>query len=143
MKKENTSFFARIFGAKSSSDSNPQLTSVMLTSASQPHVLKQRMEEEKMTHGQTITADIAPVRLERIYKNEAVLYFCPMKKISVLQVKAAGDGGQLPSAATLDGFSLTPEYKSGLYRIRNVEITSNGTMQVRATSETTWEPIEG
>jgi len=143
MKKENTSFFSRIFGAKSSKPAIQQVTSVILTSSSQPHVLKQRMEEENMTHGETITANIAPVRLERIYKDEAVLYFCPMKKIDVLQVTAAGDGGQLPSNATLDGFSIAPEYKSGLYRIKNVEITSNGTMQVRATATTTWERIDG
>lgn len=100
------------------------------------------MEEEHMTHGETISANISPVRLEKIYRDEAVLYFCPMKKIEVLRILAAGDGGNLPSAATLDGFSLPQEYKSGLYRLCNVEITSNGSMQVRATSETTWEKIE-
>ena len=141
MKKENTSFFARIFGAKSATPTTQRETSVILTSSSQPHVLKQRMQEENMTHGETITANISPVRLERIYRNEAVLYFCPMKKIEVLQVNAAGDGGSLPSSATLDGFTLSQEYPSGLYKLCNVEITSNGTMQVRATSETKWEPV--
>jgi hypothetical protein len=142
MKKENTSFFANLFGAKGKAPATQQATSVVLTSSSQPHVLRQRMQEENMTHGETITANIAPVRLDRSFRNEAVLYFCPMKKIEVLEITAAGDGGSLPSEATLDGFTIPQEYKSGNYRLRNVQITSNGTMQVRATSQTTWEKIE-
>jgi hypothetical protein len=42
----------------------------------------------------------------------------------------------------LEGFSIPHDYKPGLYKICNVEITSNGTMQVKATSDTTWEKIE-
>ncbi len=142
MKKENTSFFGNLFGAKGKAPASQQATSVVLTSSSQPHVLRQRMQEEKMTHGETITANISPVRLDRSYRNEAVLYFCPMKKIEVLQITATGDGGSLPSEATLEGFSVPQDYESGLYRLRNVELTSNGSMQVKATSQTTWERIE-
>jgi hypothetical protein len=142
MKKESTSFFGNLFGAKGKSYA-PQPTSVVVTSSSQPHVLKQRMQEEKMTHGETVTANISPVRLERSYRDEAVLYFCPMKKVEVLKILAAGDGGSLPADATLEGFAVPQEYKSGLYKLCNVEITSNGSMQVKATSETTWERIEG
>lgn len=143
MKKENTSFFARIFGAKGSKPDAQKLTTVVLTSSSQPHVLKQRMQEEHMTHGETVMATISPVRLERVYKNEAVLYFCPMKEIEVHALLAAGDGGNLPSAAIVEGLTLSSAYPSGLYKIRHVEITSNGTMQVKATSQTTWEKIDG
>ncbi|WP_121356070.1 hypothetical protein [Flavisolibacter nicotianae] len=142
MKKENTSFFGSIFGAKGSAPAQQKTTQVVLTTSSQPHVLKQRMQDENMTHGETVTANISPVRLEKSFWNEAVLYFCPMKKIEVLRITAAGDGGSLPSEATLDGFSIPKDYVSGYYRLRNVEITSNGTMQVKATSETTWERIE-
>lgn len=141
MKKENTSFFANLFGAKGKSPR--QETSVKLTSYSQPHVLRQRMQEEQMTHGETVTAHISPVRLEKNFLEDAVLYFCPLQKIEVVQVSVAGDGQGLPSEATLEGFSVPRDYKSGLYRICNVEISSNGSMQVRATSNTTWEKIEG
>lgn len=95
-----------------------------------------------MTHGETVLANLSPVRLEKNIWNEAVLYFCPMKKIEVLQVSAAGDGGSLPTEAVLDGFSVPKEYRSGFYRICHVELTSNGTMQVKATHQTTWEFIE-
>ena len=140
MKKENASFFANVFGAKGKT--TPQETSVILTSYSQPHVLKQRMQEEKMTHGETVTAHISPVRVERNFNNEAVLYFCPLQKIEILNTIAGGDGGSLPSDATLEGFSIPPDYKPGLYKICNVEITSNGTMQVKATRNTTWKKVE-
>ena len=93
-------------------------------------------------HGETVAAHISPVRLERNFYNEAVLYFCPMKKIEVLKVIAGGDGGSLPPEATLEGLSIPRDLKSGIYKICNVEITSNGTMQVKATSHTRWEKIE-
>ena len=140
MKKENTSFFGNIFGAKGKAPQ--ESTDVVLTSYSQPHVLRQKMQEENMSHGETVTANISPVRLDRSYRKEAVLYFCPLKKIEVLEITATGDGGSLPSEAKLEGFTIPQEYKSGFYRLRNVEITSNGSMQVKATSQTTWEMIE-
>ena len=139
MKKETRSFFARFFGAKGSSPQDQ--TSVLLTSYSQPHVLKEKMEERFMTHGETVTANISPVRLERSF-TKAILYFCPLEKIEVLNKLAEGDGGRLPSDATLDGLDVPIDYKPGLYRICNVELTSNGTMQVKATAETHWEKIE-
>lgn len=141
MKKVNSSYFSNLFGAKGKNPATEN-TFVKLTSTSQPHVLRQRMHEEQMTHGETVTAHISPVRLEKNFYNEAVLYFCPMKKIEVLKVLAAGDGGSLPADATLEGLSIPKDLKAGLYKICDVEITSNGTMQVKATNRTKWEKIE-
>lgn len=138
MKKENVSFFANVFGAKGKS----QETNVRITSYSQPHVLRQRMQEEQMTHGETITANISPVRLEKTFTNDAILYFCPMQKIEVMTKIAEGDGTGLPGEAIVEGLSVPRDYKGGLYKICNVEITSNGTMRVKATSSTTWEKID-
>jgi hypothetical protein len=140
MKKENGSFFGNIFGAKGKA---PAPTSeVRITASSQPHVLRQRMQEEQLTHGETVTANLSPVRLERMYSDEPVLYFCPMKKLEIVQVVASGDGGSLPTQATLEGFAVPQELEPGLYRLCNVTLTSNGTMQVKATGQTTWEKIE-
>ncbi|MGZ3925290.1 MAG: hypothetical protein ACXVBJ_16075 [Flavisolibacter sp.] len=139
MKKESASLFSNLFGAKGKT--SPHQTSVMLTSYSQPNGLREKMEEELMTHGETVTANISPVRLERSF-TKAILYFCPLRKIEVLNTIAAGDGGFLPSNATIEGLAVPDDYKPGLYRICNVEITSNGTMQVKATAETHWEKVE-
>lgn len=139
MKKESASFFANVFGAKGKST---QEATVRITSYSQPHVLRQRMQEEQMTHGETVTANISPVRLERTFTNEAILYFCPLQKIEVMNTIVAGDGGSLPCEAIIEGLAVPKDYKGGLYKLCNVEITSNGTMQVKATSQTTWEKVE-
>ena len=141
MKKQNTSFFASLFGAKGKAPVEQTTTAVVLTAFSQPHVLRQRMLEEKMTHGESITANLSPVRLEKNFGNDAVLYFCPMKSIEVLHRRADGDGGRLPVNATLEGLSVPEDYAPGLYRLRHVVLTSNGTMQVRAIGETVWEKI--
>ena len=140
MKKVSASFFGNLFGAKGNA---PTPTSeVKITSSSQPHVLRQRMQEERLTHGETVTANISPVRLERLLRDEPVLYFCPMKKIEILEVVASGDGGNLPSEATIDGFAITKDLEPGLYKLCNVTVSSNGTMQVKATSQTRWEKLE-
>jgi len=135
MKKENKSYFGNLFGAKGRAPA-PQDTPVILTNSSQPHVLRQRMREEEMTHGETVAAHISPVRLETNFYGEAVLYFCPLKKIEV------GDGGSLPPDATVEGMAIPGNLKSGFYKLCHVELTSNGTMQVKATSNTRWEKIE-
>jgi hypothetical protein len=140
MKKESASLFGNIFGAKGKAPA--PTTEVRITSYSQPHVLRQRMQEEQLTHGETVTANISPVRLDRMYSEEPVLYFCPMKKLEVLNVVASGDGGSLPVEAALEGFSVPKDLAPGLYKLCNVTLTSNGKMQVKATSETTWEKIE-
>ncbi|NTS41606.1 hypothetical protein HRG84_11880 [Flavisolibacter sp. BT320] len=142
MKKENTSFFGNLFGAKGKKATTAPSTTVVLTPSSQPHVLRQRMEEESLTHGKTVMANLSPVRLDASMRSEAILYFCPMKTIEVLAVTAAGDGGALPAEATVEGLSVPQTYRSGFYRLCNVVLSSNGTMQVKATEQTVWEKIE-
>jgi len=141
MEKENKSYFGNLFGSKGKAPA-PQDTPVILNYSSQSHVLRQRMREEEMTHGQTVAAHISPVRLETNFYSEAILYFCPLKKIEVLNVITAGDGGSLPRDATLEGMAIPENLKSGFYKLCNVELTSNGTMQVKATSNTRWEKME-
>jgi hypothetical protein len=98
------------------------------------------MREEKMTHGQTVRANLSPVRLEMSY-GRMIMYFCPMKSIEVLETLDAGDGGSLPMEAKVADLSIPNCFRPGLYMLKNVTLTSNGTMQVHATSKTTWEPV--
>ena len=114
---------------------------MIITSSSQPHVLQKRMQEEKLTHGETVTANISPVRLERNY-GKMILYFCPMKSIEVLDTVENGDGGNIPEQAKVIGLTIPKNLKPGYYKLRNVTLTSNGTMQVKATEETVWENAE-
>ena len=114
---------------------------VFTTSSSQPDVLRERMKEKQLTHGETITANISPVRLEAAWGKMA-LYFCPMQTLDVGQTITPGDGGDIPSSVIVEGLRLPPGYKSGLYTIKNVNLSSNGTIQVMATPETVWEKVE-
>ncbi|MGN6533892.1 MAG: hypothetical protein ACTHK0_19280 [Ginsengibacter sp.] len=141
MKREQTSFFSNFFGGKGQSYEGGQPTPVITTSYSQPHVLQQRMKEEKLTHGETVTANISPVRLETSF-GKMIMYFCPMKSLEVLQVISNGDGGSIPSQVKVEGLSVPAELKSGMYKLKNVTLTSNGTMQVNATESTVWERTE-
>lgn len=140
MKKEHTSLFSNLFGAKGKPAESEKSTPVVITSYSQPHVLQQRMKEEKLSHGETVTANISPVRLESNF-GKMVLYFCPMQSIEVIEKVNAGDGGSLPAEAIVDGLTVPGNCKPGLYTLKNVTLSSNGTMQVIATENTMWESV--
>lgn len=134
-------FFRNLFGAKEQPSGAGDSRRVIITSSSQPHVLQKRMQEEKLTHGETVTANISPVRLERNY-GKMILYFCPMKSIEVLDTVENGDGGNIPEQAKVIGLTIPKNLKPGYYKLKNVTLTSNGTMQVKATEETVWENAE-
>jgi len=113
-------------------------TPVTISYYSQQDVLQQKMREEKLTHGQTVTANLSPVRLEFSF-GKVTMYFCPMRTIQVLETINDGDGGRIPPDAIVEELNIPKSYKSGLYNLKNVILTSNGTMQIKATDRTTWE----
>ena len=94
-----------------------------------------------MSHGGTVKANLSPVRLEMDH-GRVVMYFCPMKKVDILEIIAEGDGNNIPAEAKIEGLSIPSHFKSGLYELENVELSSNGTIQVRTTEKTTWKAIE-
>jgi hypothetical protein len=114
---------------------------VTTTSFSQANVLQSKMTEEKMSHGGTIKANLSPVRLDMDH-GAVVLYFCPMKTLQVLEITAMGDGEGIPMQVKTEGLIVPAEFKSGLYDLKHVELTSNGAIQVKATDKTIWEYIE-
>jgi hypothetical protein len=98
------------------------------------------MQDEKLSHGGTVTANLSPVRLDMDHGG-VVMYFCPMKTIQVLNVKTKGDGGLIPVQAKIEGLNVPSHYKSGFYELKNVEVTSNGAILVKATEGTIWEHV--
>lgn len=124
------------FGGKQPQDQKQ----VVITSYSQPHVLQQRMKEEKLTHGDRVKADISPVRLESIF-SKMVMYFCPMNTINVHEKLEHGDGKSLPCEAIIEGLAVPATLRPGLYNLKNVELFSNGTLQVIATADTMFEAV--
>lgn len=134
-------FFGNLFRNADAPTEAKGPTQVVITAHSQPHVLNQRMREEKLMHGKTVTANISPVRLENAY-GRMVMYFCPMKTIEVLHTINEGDGGSLPAEAKVEGLTVPQNLQPGYYALKNITLTSNGTMQVRATQETAWELVK-
>lgn len=133
-----TSFFRNLFGLKDQPSGAREPRQVVVTSSSQPEVLQRMMREGKLSHGETVTANLSPVRLEKS-RGKMVLYFCPMRSIEVLEKETAGDGGKIPGQVTVEGLSIPRNLKEGLYTLKNVKLTSNGTMQVKATENTEWK----
>jgi hypothetical protein len=70
-----------------------------------------------------------------------IMYFCPMRSIEVLETLNGGDGGRLPEEAKVGDLYVPDRLRPGLYTLKNVTLSSNGTMQVNATSKTSWEPV--
>jgi hypothetical protein len=138
MKREGLSLFANFFSTKGNVEHPQTFTDVTATASAQPHVLREKMMEKQLSHGETITANLSPVRLESTYGKMHV-YFCPMQTIDVLEKITPGDGGELPSDVVVEGLSVPVGHYPGLYTLKNVKLSSNGTMQVIASEKTTWE----
>ncbi len=136
--KEGINLFANLFSSKGNVENPQTFTEVTVTSSAQPHVLREKMKEEKLTHGETVTANISPVRLESAF-GKVHVYFCPMETVEVLEKITPGDGGDLPQEVIVEGLTVPTGQKSGLYSLKNVKLSSNGTMQVVANEKTTWE----
>jgi hypothetical protein len=140
--KKYTSFWGKLFGTRKPADiASPAPRQIMITAYSQPHVLQQRMKDERLTHGETVMANLSPVRLE-VENGRMVLYFCPMRTIEILETVSDGDGGAIPGLVKVDGLVGPDSGKPGFYSLKNVTLTSNGTMQVKATEQTQWEVAE-
>lgn len=139
MKKESKTLFSSLFG-KSKMIEAEKSTPVVITSYSQPHVLQQRMNEEKLKHGDRVKANLSPVRLESNF-GKMVMYFCPMVSLDVCEKIETGDGGQLPAEATIYDVNVPGTFKPGLYTLKNAELFSNGTLQVIAKEDTVFEPF--
>jgi|SRR4051812_32249637 hypothetical protein len=141
MKKQH-SIFASLFGGGKSDEPLQQKKPrpVTISAYSQSNVLQERMKEQKLTHGETVTASLSPVRLEMNY-GYMTMYFCPMKSIQIVEKINEGDGGRIPEDAKVEGLNVPSDLKPGFYTLKNITLTSNGTMQVKATSETTWEQL--
>lgn len=139
MKEEGASLFASLFGGgRGNVEKSQEATEVLTTSSAQPHVLREKMKEKKLTHGETVTASMSPVRLESAL-GRMHLYFCPLQSIDILETISPGDGGDIPSEVVVEGLTVPAGHKSGLYTLKNVKLSSNGTMQVIADAKTVWE----
>lgn len=132
--KSRIGFLDKVLGKE------PNQTPVVITSYSQPHVLQQRMHEEKLKHGDRVIANLSPVRIESNF-GKSVMYFCPLQGIKIINRLEDGDGGNLPEEALVKELFIPKNLRPGLYNLKNVELYSNGTLQVNATADTEFESV--
>ena len=138
MKREDGSFFANLFAGRGSSEKGGAAARVLTTASAQPHVLREKMKEKELTHGETVTASISPVRLESAL-GKVYMYFCPLQTIEITEKIKSGDGGDIPFEVVVEGLTVPAGQQPGLYTLKNVKLSSNGAMQVIADEKTTWE----
>ena len=142
MNREGVSLFSSLFGLKGSAEGpgTSGSSDVTTTSFAQPHVLREKMKEKQLSHGETVTVNMSPVRLEGGF-GRMHLYFCPLETLEILQKVSPGDGGDLPETVVVEGLNAPAGRKAGLYTLKNVRLSSNGAMQVIADEKTTWEEV--
>lgn len=147
MKIEGLKLFAGLFGASAKAaapearQSSEAFSDVLVTAASQPYVLQGKMMEKKMTHGETVTATLSPVRLETSSKG-MVIYFCPLRNLEIAETLTPGDGGEIPPSVVVEDFTLSEHFPPGLYTLKKVQLSSNGAIQIKNTAATELEMIE-
>jgi hypothetical protein len=106
-----------------------------VTSYSQGHRLRERMEEAKVQHGQEIRADLPGIRVSAMGRNwftgrfgaRGEVFFCNMGPITVRETTTLGDGGPLPRNVVLQGLDVPAD---GTYDLMDVLIQSNGDLRV-------------
>jgi hypothetical protein len=112
---------------------------------SQPHMLRSHMGGHHMTHAETVTATLERVRVEPDIKMNgervAHVYFCPLQAVKITKRLKKGDGKAIPADVTLKGIAMPKNFGAGYYNLKNIVLTSNGTIQICATADTEWELV--
>jgi hypothetical protein len=106
-----------------------------VTSYSQAHRLRERMEEAKVGHGQEIRADLPGVRVSAMGRNwftgrfgiRGEVFFCNMGPITVRETTTPSDGKPLPRNVVLQGLDVPAD---GTYDLIDVLVQSNGDLRV-------------
>ncbi|HEY2849956.1 MAG TPA: hypothetical protein VGI97_08770 [Gemmatimonadaceae bacterium] len=99
-----------------------------IDAASQTERLVAEMGKRAITHGQTVRADLARLRVSSSVSGMPLLYFCNVREIEIREMIEVGDGKPLPDEVAIEGFEVEQD---GIYDIRNALISSNGRISVR------------
>jgi hypothetical protein len=99
--------------------------SLVLTSSSQLYALRRRMEESGITHGQSVLANI-----NYVYISNGKISFWNMPALEILEHITPGDGGRIAQQVILRGPFRVRENIHGYFNIKNVCISSHGTINL-------------
>jgi hypothetical protein len=106
-----------------------------VTTYSQTHRLRERVEQAEVRHGQEIRADLPGIRVTAMRRNwftgkplgNPEVFFCTMGPIRVRETTTPGDGGPLPKNVVVQGLDVPGE---GTYDLVNVLVQSNGDLRL-------------
>ncbi|MFH0806446.1 MAG: hypothetical protein V1885_01850 [Candidatus Brennerbacteria bacterium] len=110
---------------------------------SQPEQLEKAMTLEGMRHGDEAMVTIPNVRVDPApghFSKNGHLFFCGISSLQDVVRLADGDGKPLPTQVELVGDFHVPA--PGYYDLRNVKLSSNGSLQVIRTPQTHFVPVD-
>lgn len=125
--------FFGLFGKK-------QQLAVKTDRSGQPYKLQNAMIEQKLTHDETVLADIPGVRIND-ESGVPVMYFCGIEGVKVKKQISPGDGQRIPEEVVLESVTINKGFKPGRYNLKNVKLYSNGQIQIIATAGTKFERV--
>ncbi len=104
-----------------------------VTEHSQVSVLRHRMEEAGIHHGDDVRADIANVLVRNAKDGTGEVLFCSAGPITVRETLSAGDHGPLPATAVTENVDVT---ERAPYDLVNVRIFADGDIHIVADERT-------
>lgn len=100
-----------------------------ITAQSQSFRLRERLEEAKVSHGESVRVDLPNVRVAVLAATgEAQLMFCNMGPVRVRERMVPGDERPLATEVTLDGLRVP---QVGIYDVLNATVSVNGSIHVQ------------
>ena len=118
-------------------------TDIVITNQSQPEVLKKKMEEKGIAHGQTTIVDLKKVKVSPLENSLSMeMRFCFMEGIDCKTVLSEGDEMHtLPRTVTVHRGLRIHNRLPGFYNLKNVILSSNGSIHIQETENTEWEAV--
>jgi hypothetical protein len=118
----------------------PKDSNIRVTDTSQSHRLTYAMAQAGLAHGDRVIADVGPIQfsVDEDAKT-ARAYMCNIRSIQVKERVAVGDHKPLPMQVTFKGINVIPQKGINYYKLKNVTLYSNGTIQVIANADTVIE----
>lgn len=120
----------------------PKESNLRVTGTSQGHRLASAMNKAGLSHGDSVIADVGPVQLSVDEKRmTAQVYMCNIRAVEVKKKLKVGDGKSIPQEVTFKGINFVPPKGIRYYKLKNVTLYSNGTIQVIANADTVVEEV--
>src|SRR3989344_9452061 len=113
---------------------------VGISNKSQVHILQDRMRKAGLSHGAETIVNLQGVYVKKSFFGPRI-YFCPMEKVRVVENISVSDGRAIPENVNLQNVKVERALvgTNVLYDLENVQLCSNGKIQITGTKNTKWK----